>query len=240
MAGEPLYLKVAADLAMRIDRGDWTPGSFIPSEADLERRYRVSRTTIRKAVDRLVDQGLVTITHGLGTRVTASRLNLTPATLMSFTQMMRAQGTEPGRAAQSLGTEPADAEVAAALELEPGTEVLCYRRVRTADGEPVSTNVSYLPLDIFGGFDPERLLDGQSLYDQLAEAYRITVQTTQDSFGIGRADAETASQLETRLGEPLLIIARTGHDPAGRPIEYSRIAIRTDRYRHTITLRRKP
>lgn len=240
MAGSPLYLRVKDDLAMRIGRGDWTPGSFIPSEADLERHYGVSRTTIRRAVDELVDEGLVSITHGLGTRVSASSLNLNPATLMSFTQMMRAQGAEPGMADASVTEESADAETAAALELDAGTQVLGYRRVRTANGAPISTNVSYLPLDILRGHDPQHLLAGQSLYQQLADAYHVQVATTQDSFGIGRADAQTASQLETRVGEPLLIIARIGHDPAGRPIEYSRIAIRTDRYRHTITLRRKP
>ena len=71
--------------------------------------------------------------------------------------------------------------------------------------------------------------------DAIASAYCVAG----GSFGIGRADAQTASQLETRVGEALLLIARTGFDPAGRPIEYSRIQIRTDRYRHTITLRRK-
>lgn len=238
MASEPLYLKVKRDIAARIERGAWPPGTYIPSESDLQARYRVSRTTVRKAVDELVGDGSLAIIHGMGTRVVSPRLSLNPAVLMSFTQMMLSQGIQPGRRAESLSTEPASTEVAAALELSADTEVVRFHRVRTADGAPVSMNVSYLPLELFRGHDLQRLLDGQSLYAQLEEAFSLIVHTTEDTFGIARADNEAAVGLDTKPGEPLLIIARCGFDRAGKPIEYSRITIRPDRYRHTITLRR--
>lgn len=239
MASEPLYLRVKRDLAARIGQGAWPPGTYIPSESDLQQRYRVSRTTVRKAVDDLVDEGLLAIIHGMGTRVVAPRLSLKPATLMSFTQMMLTQGIEPGRRGESLGTEPATPEIAAALGLQTGVEVVRFSRVRTADGAPVSLNVSYLPLELFRGHDLAHLLDGQSLYAQLEGVYNLVVQTTEDTFGIARADTDAAPALEVKVGDPLLIIARHGFDKSERPIEYSRIAIRADRYRHTITLRRK-
>lgn len=239
MASEPLYLRVKKDLAARIEQGAWPRGTYIPSEPDLQKRYRVSRTTIRKAVEDLVGEGKLAIIHGMGTRVVAQRLNLNPAVLMSFTQMMLTQGIEPGRQHESLDTEPADAEIAAALSLPVGTDVVRFHRVRTADSAPVSLNVSYLPLDLFRGYDIQQLLDGQSLYAQLEDVYGVVVHTTEDTFGIAKADAVAAGELEVKLGEPLLIIARCGFDKAGKPIEYSRISIRADRYRHSITLRRK-
>ncbi len=239
MASEPLYLKVRKDIGARIASGAWPPGTFIPSEPDLQQRYRVSRTTIRKAVDDLVDEGVLAIIHGMGTRVVSPRLSLTPAALMSFTQMMLAQGIEPGRRRESLTTGPADTEIAAALGIPTGAEVVRIHRVRTADGAPVSTNVSYLPLELFRGRDLQQLLAGESLYAQLEEVFSVVVHTTEDTFGIARADADAAAELEVKLGEPLLIIARCGFDKTGDPVEYSRIAIRSDRYRHTITLRRK-
>ena len=175
----------------------------------------------------------------MGTRVVAQRLSLRPATLMSFTQMMLAQGITPGRRSESLTVEPAPAEIAAALGVPEGAEVVRVRRVRTADGAPVSSNSSYLPLALFVGYDLDPLLGGQSLYAQLEQAFNLVVQTTEDTFGIARADANLAADLEVKVGEPLLIIARNGFDRADRPIEYSRIAIRPDRYRHSVTLRRK-
>jgi GntR family transcriptional regulator len=239
MASEPLYLRVKRDISARINQGAWPAGTYIPSESDLQQRYRVSRTTIRKAVDDLVDEGRLAIIHGMGTRVVASRLSLKPATLMSFTQMMLAQGIEPGRTQESLAVEPASAEIAAALGLDAGTEVLRFSRIRTADGAPVSYNVSYLPMTLFTGYDVEAILAGQSLYTQLEEAFNLVVQTTEDTFGIARADAELAAMLNVKNGEPLLIIARHGFDKAENRIEYSRTTIRADRYHHTITLRRK-
>jgi GntR family transcriptional regulator len=239
MAAEALYLKVKRDIEARINEGAWPAGTYIPSEPDLQQRYRVSRTTVRKAVEDLVNEGVLAIVHGMGTRVVAQRLSLTPATLMSFTQMMISQGIEPGRARVSLTTGAADAEVAAALGIAVDADVVRFSRVRLADGAPVSMNVSYLPLELFAGYDINRLLDGQSLYAQLEDAFSLVVQTTEDTFGIARADAESAAALEVKPGDPLLIIARCGFDKAERPIEYSRIAIRPDRYRHTVTLRRK-
>ncbi|MBN9104401.1 MAG: GntR family transcriptional regulator [Propionibacteriaceae bacterium] len=239
MASESLYLRVKRDIAARIESGAWPPGTYIPSEPDLQQRYRVSRTTVRKAVDELVGDGLLTVIHGMGTRVVAQRLSLRPATLMSFTQMMLAQGIVPGRTSESLTVETAQAEVAAALGIPEDADVVCFRRVRTADGTPVSSNSSYLPLDLFAGYDLDQLLAGQSLYAQLEQAFNLIVQTTEDTFGIARADSRLAADLEVKVGEPLLIIARHGFDKADRPIEYSRIAIRPDRYRHSVTLRRK-
>ncbi|MCC6496768.1 MAG: GntR family transcriptional regulator, partial [Propionibacteriaceae bacterium] len=206
---------------------------------DLQQRYRVSRTTIRKAVEDLVGEGQLAIIHGMGTRVVSQRLSLNPAVLMSFTQMMLSQGIEPGRQRESLDVEPANAEIAAALALQAGAQVVRFHRVRTADGAPVSLNVSYLPLDLFRGYDIQQLLAGQSLYAQLEDVYNVVVHTTEDTFGIAKADAEAVAELGVKPGEPLLIIARCGFDKAGKPIEYSRISIRADRYRHTITLRRK-
>ena len=236
---EPLYLRVKRDIADRIAQGAWPAGTYIPSEPDLQARYRVSRTTIRKAVEELVGEGMLTIIHGMGTRVVVPRLSLKPAALMSFTQMMLAQGIQPGRRAEEITTMPAEAEVARNLDLATGAEVVRFSRIRTADGAPVSCNVSYLPADLFRGYDSQHLLDGESLYAQLEAAFNLIVQTTEDTFGLARADAEVAAQLELKVGEPLLLIARHGFDKADQPIEYSRTIIRSDRYHHTITLRRK-
>lgn len=239
MGSQPLYQRVKREIVTRIENGSWPRGSFIPPEPDLQRRYGVSRTTVRRAVEELVDEGQLVVIHGLGTRVVARELSLKPATLMSFTQMMLSQGVTPGRRYEELDVQGADPEVASALGIVEGTPVVRYMRVRTADGEPVSVNTSFLPADLFRGFDVDRLLEGESLYAQLENAYAIDVQTTQDTFGIGAADSQTAEHLETRVGEPLLIIARYGFDRSDAPIEYSRIAIRPDRYKHSITLRRK-
>lgn len=239
MAAEPLYLRVKRDIAAQIAEGVWPPGTNIPSEPELQQRYRVSRTTVRKAVDDLVSDGLLTILHGVGTRVVAPQLSLTPATLMSFTQLARATGVEPGRAFDEVATEVATTEVASELGLPEGSEVVRLTRVRTADGLPVSLSTSYLPAELFRGGDPVRLQRGESLYAQLEDAFGLVVHTTRDAFDVARADATTAARLGVASGDPLLLILRHAFDRAGRPVEYSQIQVRPDHYRHTVTLRRK-
>jgi GntR family transcriptional regulator len=239
MAAEPLYLRVKRDIAARIADGSWPAGSYIPSETELQQRYAVSRTTVRKAVDDLVSEGQLAILHGVGTRVVEPRLSLAPAALMSFTQMLQARGVAPGHAGGALATEPAGPDVAAALAVATGSEVVRLTRVRTADGRPVSVSTSYLPRELLRGHDLDRLLDGESLYAQLEHAFGLVVHTTEDSFDLARADAAAAARLEVEAGEPLLLILRHAFDRAGRPLEFSRILVRPDRYRHTVTLRRK-
>ncbi len=239
MTREPLYLRVKKDLVARIGRGVWLPGSYIPSEPQLCQHYGVSRTTVRKAVEELAGEGQLAILRGRGTQVVAPRLSLKPAVLMSFTQLMRSQGLEPGQRDESLDLEPATAEVAAALALAPGSPVVRLQRVRTADGGPISLTVSYLPQELFGGFDLQPLGAGQSLYAQLEDGFNVVVHTTEDVFGIATADPRTAAQLQVDPGEPLLLMTRSAFDKAGRPVEYGRVLIRADRYHHTITLRRK-
>lgn len=238
MAGEALYQRVKRDLLDRIAGGTWPAGTYIPSETDLQQRYRVSRTTIRRAIADLVDDGVLTIIHGMGTRVAAGNLAFRPSEQMSFTQMMRARGIEPGQASSSASVVEASDEVASALGVHPGDEVLCYERVRTADGQPVSRNISFLPLDLFAGRDLGRLGDEQSLYATL-DGFNLPIAAIEDTFGVVKADADTARLLEVKPGEPLLLIVRLAHDKNERPVEFSRIQIRSDRYRHTITIRKK-
>lgn len=69
MQTEIYYRKVMNDLRRRIVNGDYARGEFIPSEERLQAEYGVSRTTVRTAVKELVDEGLLQIVRGKGTRV---------------------------------------------------------------------------------------------------------------------------------------------------------------------------
>jgi DNA-binding GntR family transcriptional regulator len=71
---DPLYTKVKEDLERKILKGIYKVGDFIPSEQELEAYYRVSRTTIRKAITLLIDDGYLSIVRGRGTRVAPSKL----------------------------------------------------------------------------------------------------------------------------------------------------------------------
>ena len=96
MLNDPLYIQIIRDIQRKIDSGQYPSDTFIPSELELQDIYKMSRTTVRRAISELVNAGYLTIVKGIGTKVMPSRLMTTPEELMSFTQLMRNQGVKPG------------------------------------------------------------------------------------------------------------------------------------------------
>lgn len=235
----PLYTKVKDDLEWKIRNGHYRVGDFIPSEQELEAYYRVSRTTIRKAVTLLIDEGYLNIVRGRGTRVAPSKLQNKGSELMSFTELMKKQNMRPGVQDMRIRRMRPSDEVAQALELNPWDEVVEIYRVRTADGEPITINISYLPYYLLEGHDLAELEMGQSLYRVLEEEFRVVVSTTEDTISAVKASQKQADVLRINRNDPLLSIKRAAYDSDNRIIEYSSIVIRADRYKHIITLRRR-
>ena len=92
MQTEIYYRKVMNDLRRRIVNGDYARGEFIPSEERLQAEYGVSRTTVRTAVKELVDEGLLQIVRGKGTRVCFSTLHTVPESMFSVCEEVRSRG----------------------------------------------------------------------------------------------------------------------------------------------------
>lgn len=239
MQMDSLYSKVKEDLEKKIANGIYKPGNFIPTEQELEEYYRVSRTTIRKAVTMLVDDGYLTILRGVGTKVAPSKLKTRGSELMSFTELMKKQGVVPGVKDIRMRVIRAPEDAAAVLNLHPWDEVVEIYRLRTADGEPITTNISYIVYDLFKGRDLDALKHFQSLYRVLEDEYKIFILTAEDTYSAVNATARQAEALGINKNDPLLSIERIAYDQNARPVEWSRIALRGDRYKHIITLRRR-
>lgn len=236
---DSLYSKVKEDIEKKITSGVYKPGDFIPAEQELESYYRVSRTTIRKAITMLVDEGYLTIIRGVGTKVAPSKFKSKGSELMSFTELMRKQGMEPGLKDMRVRIIRPDEEICEKLDVRPWDEVVEIYRVRTADGEPITTNQSYIVYDLLKGHGLEALENMQSLYRVLEDEYNIIVSTTEDTFCAVKANAKQAETLGINRNDPILSIERKGFDQNARLVEWSRIAMRGDRYKHVITLRRR-
>src|ERR1700754_3303888 len=134
----PLYSRVEAVLASEIADGAPNVGDQLPTEDDLIERFAVSRITVRRAIQNLVSRGLVEIRRGKGTFVAAPRITQELTELSGFVEDMHALGRKP--TARVLGREivTADRMVAGQLALTKGERVVRIRRVRLADGVPLS------------------------------------------------------------------------------------------------------
>ncbi|HOM67260.1 MAG TPA: GntR family transcriptional regulator [Brevefilum fermentans] len=237
MINEPLYIHIIRDIQGKIVSGQYPSDTFIPSELELQDIYKVSRTTVRRAISELINAGYLTIIKGVGTKVMPSRLMTMPEELMSFTQLMLNQGVKPGTNILEITKEKATPDIQKALEYQG--DLIKISRLRTADNTPISVNISYLPAELLQTNALEVIHTRDSLYEALEKDFMIKIATTEDTYSAISANASQAKQLSIRKGDPLLMIERTAFDKKNRPIEYSIIYLRADRYRHTITLRAK-
>jgi len=204
------------------------PGSLLPSERVLARRYGVARATVTQALDGLAAKGLVDRVHGSGTFVAEPKF-LQPETLTSFTEDMRARGMTPGSIVLGQRVLPASALVARHLELVAGAPVVELHRVRTADGEPMAVEHTYLPASRFPGLQDVDLA-GRSLYQALAASWGVPVAVADQWVGVVRLAGDDARVLRVPAGLPALLFQRLTRDRGGAVVEYVRALYRGDRY----------
>ncbi|WP_027940755.1 GntR family transcriptional regulator [Amycolatopsis taiwanensis] len=231
----PKHAQLREILRRAVER-ELPPGSPIPSERELATRYRVSRLTVRSAIGRLVDEGLLTRVRGKGTFTAAQRMEL-QLYLMSFTGDMRRRGLVPTTEVLHSGVENPPQQTVDALGLRAGEAAYRLVRLRLADGVPLAVERGwYHPGQVPGLLEADLT---RSLYEQLARHYGIRFTHARQTVWAESADRDTARLLGIRAGDPLLVFHRvSGH--RGRPVEDMTSWYRGDRYQVTTQLDPSP
>src|SRR5947199_363357 len=132
----PLYYQLRQALLEEIRRNDLKAGDQLPTELDIERRFQVSKSTIRQAISDLVADGIVERIQGKGTFVAAPKIRHIPM-LTSFKENMLSQGYAPSHRTLTSYATDAPEEVATRLEVTEGTRCRFLRRLLLADGEVI-------------------------------------------------------------------------------------------------------
>jgi GntR family transcriptional regulator len=220
----PLYRQLADNLRSQIERGGIGPGRALPSERDLSVMTGMSRVTVRKGVEMLIDEGLLLRRHGSGTFV-APRIEAPGAGLSSFTDDARARGDEPGVIWMVRTHAAPTAEEAGALGVPETARVARLGRVRLSGGEPLAIEHAVVP----AAFLPDLHDLGDSLYAALGARGFRPVSGTQ-RLRASLATPTEAAMLSIREGSELLRIERLTRLADGRPVEFTRSAYRGDRY----------
>jgi GntR family transcriptional regulator len=225
----PYYQQLYSILRRQIDDGVWRPGDRLPSEAELGQTYDLSRITVRQAFEMLVNDGLIYRRRGSGSYVAVPTIQQGLNRIISFTDDMRQRGLHPGTRVISTRLEAAPADVASRLNIEPGTEVAVLERLRLADGEPMSVEISTLVHSRCPG-----VLDSDyaviPLRRALADRYGIHLERAAQEIRAVPADMALALQLGVAMRAPLFYIQRVSFSGEGVPVEYLRVYHRGDRY----------
>jgi len=231
----PLYHQVERAIRERLRSGAWAPGTQIPTEDELCEQFRVSRITVRHALRNLVAQGLLERGRGRGTFVRDTTLTAGARGLTSFTSEMQALGLTAGGRTIESGVVSAAEDVATALDVPTGSEVVMIRRLRTGDGVPIGVQTAYLPAARFPGLEEQRL-DDQSLYAVLRDRYGVTPSEAIETFRITHVEEADAALLEVPAGACAFTVERLTSD-VHQPFELVRSLMRGDRYRVRLVLR---
>jgi GntR family transcriptional regulator len=237
--GDPLYRRVADALRLEID--GLHPGAALASESELERRFGVSRITVRRALDLLAQSGLVVRRQGSGTFVARPKVAERLGVLHSWTEGMRALGLEPRTVdCTMLRVEPPD-WVASALGLEPAhaETVLRVQRLRYANDEPLCLMVDYLRSRHVPDLAEGGLL-GESLYETLERRYGLRLARVEDTVTARAATLFESGLLGVTAGAPVLHVTRVTYLATGEPLGAAAVVSRADRYAYRVTGRPTP
>ena len=220
----PLYQQLQRALRRAIADKRLATDEALPPERDIALDFGISRITVRKALNALVDEGLVTRRQGAGTFVSA-RVEKSFSKLSSFSEDMVSRGRVP-RSDWLLRSDGAvTPDESMTLGLGPGSAVYRFNRIRYADDAPMALEYS----TIAGFCLPSKDAVETSLYAALEEAGNRPVRVLQRLRAV-LFDAEQAALLTIDAGAPGLLIERRGFLPDGRAVEFTQSWYRGDSY----------
>lgn len=212
----PLYYQVAQELERAIESGELKPGTRLDNEIALADRLGLSRPTMRRAIEYLVQRGLLVRKRGVGTQVVRQVIRR-PLELTSLYDDLSSEGKRPATRVLSLEVAPAPDAVAHALGLAEGSPVIALERLRFAEDEPLALMHNFIPQGLVEL--TAEALERTGLY-QLMRAAGVRLHLASQSIGARAATAAEAAALAERKGASVLTMRRTTFDDAGRAVEY--------------------
>jgi GntR family transcriptional regulator len=237
MPASTLYARIEETIATEIAQGEYRPGDQLPTEDALLERFQVSRITVRRAIQNLVRRGLIEIRRGLGTFVLPPRIEAELTKLTGFVEDMNATGRKATASVVSQGIVAASTRVAERLQLTKGTKVMQIKRVRLADGVPISFDETYLPL-FLGNRIVKNDLRLHPIFTLLEEEYGVPLVQADYLLEAVIATRAVADALQVKAGSPVFQIERTSMTTGNQPVDYEVLSYRGDLVRFTTRLLR--
>ncbi len=235
----PYYFQLAESLRQQIKVAAGSGKELsVPSENELAEKHRISRATVRHALDLLEHEGLIYKAKGKGTFVARARAKYELTSLVPTTEDITRRGWKAGTKVLSCQQMTPLPSIAAALEIKTGDEVFEIHRLRTADGEPISLQWSYIPAHLCPDLLEHDL--SASLTQLLEERYGIRLWTARSSLRARLVQPAEAKLLQISKISPVIYIEQNTFSPEGQAVEFLKTVWRSDRYDFVVNLSRSP
>jgi GntR family transcriptional regulator len=232
----PLYIQIEEELRNGIRNGELESLDQVPSESELSERFSVSRMTARKALDRLVGDGLLFRQPGKGTFVAPPKIAHGPSQQLSFSAAMDAVGLRHETRVLDAGLAVPPEGIAQAIAIPAGAPAVFLRRLRIVEGTPAAIHTSYLPARFAGVLEGD--LTGSLTELMAGVGARVT--EARDGLEAVIATGEDAKILGVHAGHPLVLITGVAYSSALEPLRYSEALYRGDRFRFSVDSTRSP
>jgi GntR family transcriptional regulator len=213
----PLYLQVKDMLVQRIVAGAWKPGAAIPNEIELSRELGISVGTVRKALDEMESERLISRRQGRGTFVIDQTSD---ECAIRFSNIRDPHGIRIAGEIESCEVVPASANESEArlLQLRIGDPVFRLRRVRVHDDQPFMIEDSTIPQARFPGLAQDSDIPPSIVV--LAHRYGVLLARAEEKISVTAAEGVVAQTLKVPNGTPLLKLDGVVFAIDGRPIEW--------------------
>jgi GntR family transcriptional regulator len=234
----PLYMQLAVKLEAHIEAQHLVPGTKLPSEPELARENSVSRATVLKAYEYLVEKGLVVRRQGKGSFVNREPMERRLPELTSFTSHILGAGGKPSGELLAFEDVDTPTEIGDGVLRELDAPIVRMLRLRIADGDPVGLQETFVPQWVC---ERLHLTEGKasdeqfSFYSSLTEA-NIYLQRGEETLTAVNAEPEEADYLGVPKGSALIQVDRASRDSSGSLVEFVRAKYLGSRYLYRVSL----
>lgn len=222
----PRYLQLRRLLRLRIETGVYQPGAALPSVNELAAEQDINRHTVLKAIEPLVDEGMLKPLVGRGYYVVGKAVARELETLDGFTHTMTERGAKPAVKVLAQGYRKAGPKYAGVFGLDASDDLYYVKRLCLSNGEPFSLEKILFPASIL----PEAAeleLSAFSLYE-LFSFYGVHLTRAWQTLKITTLEPADARTLDIEPSTPVILFECTSYD-ADSVVEFTRTYTRSDR-----------
>jgi GntR family transcriptional regulator len=212
---EPMYQQMNQIMRELLRGGEFAQGDQFLTERQIAERFRVSRPTANKVLAGMVSEGLLEFRKGVGTFVSAPRLNYDIQSLVSFTEKAKEAGKTPATRVlefRRIKASEVEAEIAQRLQVDRSRELFAIARLRLADGVPVILEWRWVPADIFPGLNRQELRG--SFYALCRDKYGLRIEESDQTIRAVKLRGHEAKVLEADKGAPAFLVSAAGYSGA--------------------------
>lgn len=234
------YAKIQNDVRNKIISGKYKPGTLLPKESEMIMKYSASKLTIKKAMDELVNEGLIVKRRGSGTFVKG----LSTEDIEKLKVVNQFQGSSAFFADKVVESRilvfevvKSEPEIMERLGLSGVSDLYHVVRTRLIDGEPYVIESTYMPVDLIKNLTFE--ICSGSIYEYIEDELGLTIGSAHRRIEARKGTDEELTELGGEFGDPIVLVSQVGYLSDGRTFEFSTNVHRYDKYAFETVLMHK-